>query len=137
MVVAIISVVAAMAAPRFSSAERRHRADAAAQRVVVDLDYLSRMARAQAASYAVSFSVTSDSYASSARSLDAGPDEPYVVQLDRPPYRARLIRVELADDNLVFDGYGMPQGDGQIVVGVGDLRRTVRIHADTGKVTIE
>ncbi|MEX2670994.1 MAG: prepilin-type N-terminal cleavage/methylation domain-containing protein [Phycisphaeraceae bacterium] len=138
MVVAIISVVAAVAVPRFSGAERRYRVESAAGRVAADLAYVARTARARASSQAVDFALASDSYASSARPLDEGPDEPYVVRLDRAPYRATLVAVDLdGTTGLIFDGYGMPDRSGTITVGVGDSLRTITVDAETGSVTLE
>lgn len=138
MVLSIIAVVAGIAAPRFSSAERRHRLDAAAQRIVTDLQYVSRTARATAASHAVSFSTAGHSYTSSARPLDVGPDEPYTVRLNHPPYNAKLVSVDLAGEaEVIFNGHGIADRGGEIVVGVGDATRRVLLDAATGEVTIE
>lgn len=138
LVVAIVATLAAVAAPRFSSADRRYRADAAARRIVADLDYVARTARARSAPHAVSFSLTAHTYVSSAPPLDVGPDEPYTVRLDVPPYRARLVGVDFeGNTELTFSGYGRPEQGGEISVAVGDIVRSIRVDVATGEVVIE
>lgn len=138
MVLSIITVVAAIAAPRFAGADQRYRADAAARRIAADLDYVSRTARARAAAQSISFSVTTDSYTSSARPLDVGPDQAYVVRLDVSPYRAAISRVDFEGGaEIIFNGHGMPDRDGLVVIEAGRASRRVLVSAATGEVTIE
>ena len=137
-VLAIVVILAGIAMPRFSSADQRHRADAAAQRIAADLHYAGRTARARAASVGVSFSLETDTYTAAVRALDAGPDEPYVVHLDRPPYRVRLVDVDFAGGTTVtFDGYGRPTESGQVTVEVGQNQRRIVIDSTDGAIRLE
>lgn len=138
MVLSLLAIVAAIAAPRFARAERNYRVEAAAQRIVADLDYISRTARARASSHAVTFSLTSHSYSSSAKPLNTSPDQAYVVRLDHPPYRASLVSVSLGgDQQIIFNSHGMPDSSGEIVVAVGARSRRVLIDAASGEVSVE
>jgi len=134
---AVVAVVAAIAVPRFGGAIGRYRADMAVRRVVADLNY----ARARAVSRSTSQEVIFD--ASLHRYWIVGMEDPdrrgrtYGVELARPPYEANFVKLDLGDDStLSFDGYGIPDRAGTIVLGIGGLRKEIRIEAGSGAVTV-
>jgi prepilin-type N-terminal cleavage/methylation domain-containing protein len=135
---AVIAVTAAIAVPRFGGAIGRYRADLAVRRVVADLNY----ARARAISRSASQSVVFD--APLHRYWIPGIEDPdrrgrtYGVELARPPYESNLVKLDLGDASTVrFDGYGIPARAGTIVLGIGGIRKEIRIAAGTGAVTVQ
>jgi prepilin-type N-terminal cleavage/methylation domain-containing protein len=137
LVVVIIGIVAAMAIPRFASSLAHRRLEAAARRVAIDLALAQRRAKLSSASQKVTFDVAASTYVLvGARHLDH-PEATYTVSLADDPYGAVISKVELGGDTeVVFDGYGLPDSGGTIVVAVGDYQKTVSLDADTGRVSI-
>ena len=134
----VIAVVAAIAVPRFGGAIGRYRADLAVRRIVADLNY----ARARAISRSTGQSVVFD--ASLHRYWLLGMEDPdrrdrtYGVELARPPYEANLVKLDLGEASTVrFDGYGVPARAGSIVLGVGGIRKEIRIDGASGAVTVQ
>ena len=138
LVTAIVATLAAIAVPRYAQATSRYRADAAARRIAADLSLAQSRARTSSRSQTVSFSPYTNSYQIH---WTAGLDrstEPYVVNLSDPPYHATLIEAELAgDEAIVFDGWGIPDGDGMIVVRAGNVKKCIVINQETGKATVQ
>ena len=135
---ALIAVLAAIAVPRFGGAIGRYRADLAARRLVGDLNYARARAISRSTSQDVVFDSTLDRY------WLVGVEDPdrrgrtYGVDLARPPYEANVVKLDIGEDStLRFDGYGTPERDGTIVLGVGGLRKEIRIAAGTGAVTVQ
>jgi len=69
------------------------------------------------------------------------PDHPstvYHVVVSAAPYHADLVAADFGGDGeVVFDGYGMPDSGGSVVVQVGDYQRVVVVEADTGQARVE
>jgi prepilin-type N-terminal cleavage/methylation domain-containing protein len=135
---AVLAVVTAIAMPRFGSAIGRYRADLAVRRVVADLNF----ARARAVSRSTSQTVSFDASLHRYWLVDmADPDRQsraYGVELARPPYEANFVKLDLGDDfAIVFDGYGVPDRAGTIVLGVGGIRKVIAIEAGSGAVTVQ
>ena len=136
-VLAIIAVAAAIAAPRYIRSIIRYRVDAAARRVAGDLTYARSRARSLSASRTVTFNNASDSYALSGETDPIAGTGAYSVGLRDEPYRAFIHSMDLGGDNqVVFDGFGMPDADGAIVIRAGDVSRAVEIDAATGEITV-
>lgn len=128
LVVAIIAIAAAIAAPRYAQALARYRADAAGRSVVQQFDLAVRQARARG----VSLSLTYDTTEHTLAFMD--PDNAAVcqVQLAAEPYRVQLVSVHVAaDPPLVIDGYGNPSSDATVVIASGDESRTIVFDAQS------
>ena len=138
MVLSVITVVAAIAAPRYANALVRYRAEAAARRIIADIGLAQQTAKTTSSSRTIIFDTTNHTYSiSNVRALD-GPSMTYVVTLREPPYLARIASVDLGGDaQLTFDGYGVPDSGGVITVQVGDETWTVAIDPDTGSAEVQ
>lgn len=137
LVLTIISVLAAIAVPRYAGALARYRADAAARRIIADLNYARSIARATSTGVEVQFKNSQD-YMSmdSVKSLD-NPAERWVLALADKPYYADLVSNDFPSSKLIFDGYGDPDSGGSIKLSVGTEARTVVLDINTGKAVMQ
>jgi prepilin-type N-terminal cleavage/methylation domain-containing protein len=97
LVVAIMLIVAAIAAPRYGQAASRYQADLAAHRVGADLRMARSTARARSASCAVVFFVDANRYQLSGIPAPDGATGDYAVALSAEPYRANLLLADFND----------------------------------------
>jgi type II secretion system protein H len=138
LVTAIIAVLAAIAAPRFGRASGRYRADLAARRVAADLGQAQSYARTTGASQTVIFSVAANRYQLMNASPLDGVSGPYTVDLADGPYGARLISANFnGAAQVVFNGWGLPDSGGVVVVAVGLQQQTITVDNQTGRITVE
>ncbi len=137
VVVAVLAIVAAIAAPRYGGAIARYHAQNAARRIATDLELCRQLAVATSAARTVTFDATLGTYqVESARSLEGG-SAPYVVGLAKEPYQVSIVAVDFdADAKLVFDGWGAPDSGGSVTVRSGPDARTVTVDAATGAVSV-
>lgn len=137
LVLAILVVGAAIAAPRYGESIARYRVEGAARRIAADIALAQASARAASASRTINFSVDKNEYTiTGVRALDGGAAD-YSVLLTDPPYQAYLSAAAFGDDAaLTFDGFGVPDSAGSITVFVGRLARTVSVEAGTGATAI-
>jgi len=140
MVVVIIGMLAAMAIPRFANSLAHRRVEAAARRIAADLALAQRRAKFTSASQKVTFDVVANSYLLvGVQHLDH-PDEAYQVSLSEDPYRAAIVNVDFGatdPEEIVFDGYGVPDSGGTIVVDAGGNQKTVTVDPDTGRASVQ
>ncbi|MHC4219416.1 MAG: prepilin-type N-terminal cleavage/methylation domain-containing protein [Planctomycetota bacterium] len=137
IVMAIIAIVAAIAAPRYGEALARYRADSAARRVAADLDRARATARAASADVTVIFNVAGDDYTMTGVPALNNPAVDASLDLAGPPYHTRLDSAVLGGDAIViFDGFGMPDSGGAIKVSCGSNTRIVNLNAATGVVAV-
>ena len=138
MVVAIIGVLAAIAAPRYGRAIARYRADMAARRIAADLALAGRAARTAGASKTVSFSVAGAEYTIPGLPSLRDSTADYRVVLSDSPYQAAVVSADFGGDaDVAFDGYGTPDSGGSISIQVGEYTKTVVLDAGSGKATIQ
>jgi prepilin-type N-terminal cleavage/methylation domain-containing protein len=138
LVMAILVTFAAIALPRYGDALVRHEADLAARRVVTDLLQAQSYAKTTSASCTVSFSPATEQYQLIGVPSFDGNSGDYSVDLSNDPYEAKLVSADLGGDSqVVFDGWGMPDSGGTIVVSSGAEQRTVVIDGGAGQVTIQ
>ena len=137
LVVLIIAIMAAVAVPRFAASATRNRVDAAANRLAADFRLAQRAARLSSASRSISVVVDADAYRlPELAGLDRATDQ-YEVRLGDPPYEVQIIQIDLGGDAvLTFDGYGVPDSKGEIVIQAGSEQRTIQVAAETGEVSI-
>jgi prepilin-type N-terminal cleavage/methylation domain-containing protein len=136
IVMAIIGILAAVAIPQFASAAVRQRADAAARRVVADLTLARRHAEQSGAGQTVVFDPAAESY----RLLGYGdldrPGSEYAVDLSEEPYLTGIVSADFGGNlHVIFDGYGLPDNGGTVVLRIGSEVRTVTLDAETGEAT--
>ena len=138
MTLAIIVIVAAIAAPRYFNSLSRYRVEAAARRVAADIALTQWTAKSTSASRTIEFdSVTEQYQILTVTKLDKSGD-PYIVNLQDPPYQAQLGLIDLGGDwQVTFDGFGIPDSGGFVDVQSGDVSYRVTLDAETGATSIE
>ena len=127
IVVLILGIVSAIAAPRYRDMRQRYAADAAARRVSMDLAMARSHARMKGDSQTVSFGPQGRNY-----TLPGVPDRRRGMQ----DYRADLqglygAQIEVADfggDRLVvFNRFGIPDSGGVVTVRAGAAAKSVTL----------
>lgn len=151
LVLLLLGVIAAIAAPRLSASMERSRALAAAQRVAADLEAARSAAMAASASRKVIFAPAKSAYGGGglAGVLDRGSGT-YVVDLSRAPYNSTIPAASFGDSTslrwtgvydldaaqeVVFDGFGRPDTEGWIVTASGGSYYKVALDR-TGRTSI-
>lgn len=146
IVVLILGIMAAVAAPRYRDSLSCFRADAAAKRIVSDLRYARRLAKTSAAEQSVEFTPGDHQYELPGV---ADPDHPladYIVKLSKTGYPASLVSVDFdGNTSVTFDMYGRPftgsslapLSAGTIVIQSGVEQRTIVIDPTTGKASVQ
>ncbi len=138
LVVLIISILGAIAFPRYVRSISRYRALGAARRVAADLGYARDAARNRSAQRTVVFDRAAASYRiDDEKDLDRRAAA-WIVRLTDEPYSSRLTSVELGgDETIVFNGHGVPDSGGTIVVRSGDVEHTVTVDPATGRAVVK
>jgi len=140
VVILILAIVAAAAVPRYADNLMRARVDAAARRIVADLTAAQARAKATSSSQTVTFVVPPQGSQYQIVGMK-DPDHPgaaYVVDLAASPYQVSLSSVNLGGDTtLVYNGYGVPDSAGAIVVQAGNYTKTITIDPSTGIAKIQ
>ena len=137
MVLAIMGIIFALAAPRYGSAICRFQVDTASKRLIRDLTTARERARAQGANQTVSFTVASDTYTVAGMTgLDGS--ENYTVNVSGEPYNASLVSAGFGgQSSVVFNGYGVPTNGGTVVLESGGYTKTVTVDAETGRASLQ
>lgn len=138
LVLAIMAILAAVAAPRYASAVARYRTDAAARRVAADLNAACADARMTSSSRSVVFNRSTGIYQiSGMRELDSS-GTAYSVNLSADPY---LVSVGTANfggtAQVTFSAFGAPDNAGSVTVVGGGITRTISLDASTGKASVQ
>lgn len=138
IVLAILGIIGAIAVPRFTSAQTRYRADAAARRVQVDLSLARRHAKVLTTSQTVSFDAATNSY----RLIGmADPDHAaadYEVSLSEEPYNATIVSSDFGGDaKIIFDAWGVPDSGGSVLIQVGSYQKVIDVDPDTGQASVQ
>ncbi len=134
IVMAIMAIIAAMAAPRYGRALARHRADAAARRIVADLALARQRARAMSQSVTVAFDWPQSRYTIAGLADPEGKAAAYTVSLREEPYLASIDVVDFAGAaSITFNGFGRPSAGGQVSIASGSSTRVVQVDAKSGE----
>jgi type II secretory pathway pseudopilin PulG len=138
IVTLIISIVSAVAVPRYANSVGRYRADSAARRVAADLNLARAKAKSASATRNVTFNTAAGMYTlSGVRDLDHSAN-PYTVNLAGAPY---YVKITFADFGGVpqaqFDMYGTALWGGTVKVRTGDYERTVSLVKADGSITVQ
>lgn len=133
LVMTIIGILSAIAVPRYAGALVRYRADAAARRVIADLDYARERARSTSTAVEIKFKPSQDCMQLVGVPSLNDPSKDWETILSAKPYLADLVSTSFVNDTVAFNGYGYPDAGGQITLSVGGESRTIILDADTGK----
>lgn len=135
---AILIVLAAIALPRFGLSAVRYQADLAAQRIVTDLELAQQAAKSCGTSKTIEFYPDDDQYQIDGVTLLSGNQGSYRVTLNHEPYYTDLASVTFGSGTtLVFNGWGLPDAGGSIVLTTGTETRTLHVDSETGTIEIE
>ena len=141
LVLAILGVLAAVAAPRYSASICNYRVTLAAHRVASDVALVQAAARAASASRALTFDLVHSQYTVGGVAALDGAAGGYTVVLAAQPYAVSLKSASFtnaaANGTITFNGYGTPDGGATIVVSTGSYTRTVAVDAATGAATVQ
>jgi type II secretory pathway pseudopilin PulG len=136
LVIGIIAVMAALAAPRYAVALADYRAEHAARRIAADIAATQAAARAAAAAQTISFDVSGSAY--QVPPTVAG-NAPSKVTLLDAPFNATVVSAGFGGaggNTLTFNGFGLATSGGTIVLRSGGNTRTITVEPGTGTVTI-
>lgn len=132
-VVAVLAIIATMgmiAIPRYGAAVARYRVHAAATRIASELDRIRDRSRRAGEAHTVKF-VAGKGGMLILRTADASVESR--LQLKTEPYWSIVNQASLGGDSeMVFDGYGVPDSGGTVVVRHGSLGITITIDAAGG-----
>jgi type II secretory pathway pseudopilin PulG len=138
IVLLIMSILTAVAAPTFFGSLLLHRVESAARRVKADLELARTQARLTSASQSATFTNSAGTYALSLgiKSLDK-PGAIYTVDLKKEPYKLTSATANFSGaPSVSFDGYGTPNSGGTVVLTAKSYQCTVTLNGVTGDVTI-
>ncbi len=110
IVIAIVSLLAAVAVPRYGKANQRYRTEMAAKKVAADLGYARRRASMSSSTQSIDFDASSEQYEiPGAKDLRTGVAD-YTIILSASPYQAKIVSASFnGDGEVIFDGYGVPR----------------------------
>ncbi len=146
IVVLIVGIVAAIAAPRYSASLERFRVEAAARKIAADLERARGNARSTGTSRTVEFDVALNQYTLvGVRDLNR-PHLDCTTRLSKTGYPATLLSATFNDTSqLTFDLHGHPWAGsplapltaGSVVIQAGGRQRTIIIDLTTGKAHVQ
>lgn len=133
LVLIIIGVVSSVSAIRYADAAARNRAIAAARLIADEIARTKSRANAASQSFSISFGGGQSQYF-----VDGGTEQARVKgDIGVDPFLATVRSAVCGDDaSLVFDGFGIPDSNGSIVVRSGRRAVTIVIDGDTGNCTL-
>ena len=138
VVMVIVGVVSAIAIPRFGALTNNYRSRLGATRIVADLAQARSYALATSSTQSVVFDVAGGSYEVSGVAHLNDSAAAYSVLMADPPYRSTLLSADFGGDATVkFDGFGVPDSGGTVVVAAGGISVTVVLDANTGEAAIQ
>ncbi len=137
LILVILATLGAIAAPRYTTALDRYHADATARRIVADLELARATARNTSASVTITFDPGLNTYEMiGVDSLDH-PGSNATLVLSDAPYRSELVATGLGgDDTIVFDGFGVPDGGGVVLIQCGAESRLITVNNETGVASV-
>jgi prepilin-type N-terminal cleavage/methylation domain-containing protein len=134
IVVLIISILSAVAAPRYLNALENTRVDAIVKRVVADMQIAKRRAQLTSKNQTVTFLVSENRYEIVGMNDLDHPNQSYGYRLGANDGKAKLISANFGgSSDLGFDIYGRPANTGTIVIDISGSNHTITIE-ESGQV---
>lgn len=134
---AVAAAIAAIALPKYSAALGHYRLDSAARRIAADLNMVQGLARTSSASKTISFNVGTSSYQVAGVRDVRNMTNTYSVVLTDDPYKSTLQSAAFgAGSSVTFDGFGVPNATGAVVVQSMNETRTIALDA-SGKAVVQ
>jgi Tfp pilus assembly protein FimT len=135
---ATITVLSAIAIPRWGNSIANYRASLIARRVAADISLAQARARAASANQRVVFDIAANQYQLPEFTDPDRPSGLYTVSLTDPTLSGVLVSASFGGSpTLTMNGYGLPAAAGTIQIRSGTVTRVVTVNADTGAVTIQ
>lgn len=137
IVVLLLSILTATAAPKFLEAYTRQRVEAAAARIRADLELARKLAMTKSETRTVIFNSEANSYTlSDLEDLDRRADS-YDVDLSKVPYEVKLTAEGIGvSEEVEFDFHGTPNRGGTVTISSDGYQQTVTLNGVTGKATV-
>ena len=137
IVMLVMGIMAAAAAPRYFDSISRFRVKAATKRIIADLALARSQAKNTGSNQIIFFNPVNDSYLLPSVPDIHHPANVYHVELPKTAYPADLVSTTfLPNDKVTFDHYGRPDQGGSIVVASGNYQLTIILDAATGQASI-
>jgi len=138
IVVALIGIVAAIAAPRYGQAATRYRVKLAAERVAEELRFASEQARAAEAKVTAEIDILTERVTVTLSEGVRAGEVLSETDLGRAPYEADIYTSlrGLSPGSPAFDTRGLADANTEVAVMAGDLYAVVRVEAGSGIVRI-
>ena len=139
MVVLITGIMATVAAPKLAVALQQFRVMNAAKRIAADLNRAQLAAYNSSLTKTVNFDFTQNQLAIPAFTTLNGGSGTYVLKLNADPFSSTFVSVwgQSSNQSLTFNGYGVPNQGGLIVIASGSVQKTIQVDASTGKAVIQ
>lgn len=137
VVLLIMGIFAAVAAPSLLHTLLHQRAETAARRIRTDVEFMRQEAKAKSTTRTFRVLSTSSYQLTEVADLDR-PNQIYTVDLSKSPYQVTGLTADFSGaSEFTFSGYGIPSSGGTITFLVGTTPCLLTVDANTGKVTIE
>ena len=138
IVMMIFAIMATVAVPRFADAITQSRVEQAARRIKVDFSLARQRAKSSSASQTIEFDIAADTYTVSGLPDLDHPTATYDVRLAESPYEVSIVSADFGGDAmLIFDGYGVPDSGGSVLVQLGKFQQTVAVDVDSGRARVQ
>jgi len=128
IVVLIIGILAAVAAPRYTKALEHYQLEASVRRVIADLRFARSQAQRTSVEQKVIFDLADNSYRLVGVSNINRSSQNYEFHLGQKDYQSQLQSVDFGGSTTVdFNIYGLPHSEGTVVIQKGNSSRTITI----------
>lgn len=133
MVVIILGLLAAIAAPRVANTIRHQRLDAASRRLMIDLELTRSQAIRDRTNRSLTLSLTDHSYT---LPTQVGMGSSSQVCFNTPPYNEVVMAGStFSTDEVKFNRLGLPDEAGSITLRAGNEQVVISLNAATGQPT--
>ncbi len=135
IVMLIMGILTAVAAPRYFDSLSKFRVEAASQRMVADMKLARREAQRTSSSKTIVFDLASNSYSVTGIDDFNRPGTAYRFNFGQSDYQVALESASFAGaTTLTYDMYGRPSAAGVVVMSSGNNTETVGVDVN-GNVT--
>jgi len=136
IVLLIVSIMAAVAAPKYKESLASFRLKAVAQRVAGDIRQARRLAQANSAPQAIVFDVATNSYSLTGIIDKDRHTRTYQFSLASTEYQCELVSANFNNTTtLSFNVYGRPLYTGSVVMSCGGISQTLVVD-EVGQVSV-
>jgi type II secretion system protein H len=145
IVILIMGIIAAVAAPRYVESQSSFRVESAAKRFQADLEYAQSVAKRTNSNVTITFSSSAENYTIAGVTNPWKRTTNYVIELDEIPYYSAITTVTFDNNNtvdaedsiLVYNRFGFPDSGGTLNIQCGGKTKQITITAGTGRITIQ